>query len=90
MSVTFPKLTRYDWSVRWREHSHTFHTSTHKTAKAFDAYTGEQALCLHYDAFSVPDELFDNQRDMGRVDDGIDDRVFFRAQKHVQCGVWWY
>ncbi|PBK68629.1 hypothetical protein ARMSODRAFT_976013 [Armillaria solidipes] len=77
---------RVHWVVRWREHSHTFHTSTHKTAKAFDACTGEQALCLHYDAFSVPDELFDNQKDMGRVDDGIDDRVFFRAQNHVQCG----
>ncbi|KAK0436513.1 hypothetical protein EV421DRAFT_1739473 [Armillaria borealis] len=74
------------WVVQWREHSHTFHTSTHKMAKAFNACTGEQALCLHYDAFSVLDELFDNQRDMGRVNDGIDDRVFFRAQNHVQCG----
>ncbi|PBK84473.1 hypothetical protein ARMGADRAFT_1037187 [Armillaria gallica] len=59
-------------------------------AKAFDAYTGEQALCLHYGGFSVPDELFNNQRNMGRVDDGIDDHVFFRVKNHVECRLWWY
>ncbi len=59
-------------------------------AKAFDAYTGEQALCLHYGRFLVPDELFDNQRNMGRVDDGIDDRIFFCVKNHIECGLWWY
>ncbi|KAK0241309.1 hypothetical protein EDD85DRAFT_787023 [Armillaria nabsnona] len=47
----------------------------HKTAKAFDIYTGEQALCLHYGRFLVLNELFNNQRNMGRVEDGINNRT---------------